>query len=338
MEIPADGQQQPAQPAGTQHQVNYYPEHDYEDNGELSLDMLKDSPPGVKPMYPFSTLIRCAIKGSPTGKLLLEDIYYALEKRFDYFRTAPPGWKNTIRHTLSLHPSFEKVPRPLTDRGKGCYWTINEVVDPRAGVQRVRKKKDMGGRRGVRRNPDGSFAPAHEGAYAYEGYDPRAAFGYAQFDAQGNPYPIQVPPHMRYMLSEDAYEPEIDHNGQPDWHAIWKNELRRLRHATIEQMRAGAGPEWYKMMAETVRTAFPTAPLEMVDASGMVPGGAIMDPAQAAQVAAAAVAAAGGVLDTQNANTIEAEGGDANQLHDAQEPGLEQHLQHTQLGHDTALM
>jgi forkhead box protein J2/3 len=38
---------------------NYYQEHgEYEDNGELSLDMLKDSPPGVKPLYPFSTLIR----------------------------------------------------------------------------------------------------------------------------------------------------------------------------------------------------------------------------------------------------------------------------------------
>jgi len=61
---------------------------------------------------------------------------------------------------------------------------------------------------------------------------------------------------MRYAVEEDAYEPEIDPTGQPDWHAIWKNELRRLRHATIEQMRAGAGPEWYKMMADTVRGAF----------------------------------------------------------------------------------
>jgi len=58
------------------------------------------------------------------------------------------------------------------------------------------------------------------------------------------------------FLAEDAYEPEITPEGQPDWHAIWKNELRRLRHATIEQMRAGAGPDWYKMMTETVRNAF----------------------------------------------------------------------------------
>ena len=42
---------------------------------------------------------------------------------------------------MSLNPCFEKVPRPLTDRGKGSYWTVNDNVDPRTGVHRVRKKK-----------------------------------------------------------------------------------------------------------------------------------------------------------------------------------------------------
>ena len=47
-----------------------------------------------------------------------------------------------VRHNLSLNPCFEKVPRPLTDRGKGSYWTVNDNVDPRTGVHRVRKKKN----------------------------------------------------------------------------------------------------------------------------------------------------------------------------------------------------
>lgn len=121
----------------------YFPDPNPDLTGGLpiSLDSLRDGPPGSKPFYPYSTLIRYAIKGSPTGKLLLEDIYYAIESRFPYFRTAPSGWKNSVRHNLSLNPCFEKVPRPLTDRGKGSYWTVNDAVDPRTGVHRIRKKK-----------------------------------------------------------------------------------------------------------------------------------------------------------------------------------------------------
>ena len=52
--------------------------------------------------------------------------------------------QNSVRHNLSLNPCFEKVARPLTDRGKGSYWTVNDNVDPRTGVHRVRKKKTKG--------------------------------------------------------------------------------------------------------------------------------------------------------------------------------------------------
>jgi hypothetical protein len=79
----------------------FFPEPDLSGGLPINLDSLRDGPPGSKPFYPYSTLIRCvfgahvcnfgnslvgplfryAIKGSPTGKLLLEDIYYAIESR-----------------------------------------------------------------------------------------------------------------------------------------------------------------------------------------------------------------------------------------------------------------
>jgi hypothetical protein len=78
----------------------YYPAEDLSAGLPINLDSLRDGPPGSKPFYPYSTLIRCvlclflkdrkcvlisdsryAIKGSPNQKLLLEDIYYAIESR-----------------------------------------------------------------------------------------------------------------------------------------------------------------------------------------------------------------------------------------------------------------
>lgn len=66
-----------------------------------------------------------------------------------------------MRHNLSLNPCFEKVARPLTDRGKGSYWTVNDHVDPRTGVHRVRKKKSKAKGRVVSEDePDMDYHPA----------------------------------------------------------------------------------------------------------------------------------------------------------------------------------
>lgn len=46
---------------------------------------------------------------------------------------------------------------------------------------------------------------------------------------------------------------EIDEHGNPDWRNIWHNELTKLRAFTTEQEKAGADPEWYRMMVARVR-------------------------------------------------------------------------------------
>ncbi|KAG8734704.1 hypothetical protein FRC12_018417 [Ceratobasidium sp. 428] len=71
------------------------------DHELAGLNALEDGLPGERPAYPFTTLIRYAIKGSPKGRLLLEEIYQAIQSRYPFFTTAPAGWKVKPTRTSS---------------------------------------------------------------------------------------------------------------------------------------------------------------------------------------------------------------------------------------------
>ena len=50
-----------------------------------------------------------AIEDSPEKALPVKEIYAWIVYHFPYFKTAPTGWKNSVRHNLSLNKSFLKV-------------------------------------------------------------------------------------------------------------------------------------------------------------------------------------------------------------------------------------
>ncbi|KAI9001720.1 fork head domain-containing protein [Gaertneriomyces semiglobifer] len=79
-----------------------------------------------KPPYSYATLITYAIQMTPKQKLTLNELYTWITDHYPYFRTAGSGWKNSIRHNLSLNKAFVRVPRPANEPGKGSYW----MVDP----------------------------------------------------------------------------------------------------------------------------------------------------------------------------------------------------------------
>ena len=53
-----------------------------------------------------------ALKNSRTGQLSVQEIYKFLCEHFPFFNTAPQGWKNSVRHALSMNKCFQKIPDP----------------------------------------------------------------------------------------------------------------------------------------------------------------------------------------------------------------------------------
>ncbi|KAJ7883175.1 hypothetical protein B0H14DRAFT_2702324 [Mycena olivaceomarginata] len=103
-----------------------------------SLACLPDVKGSEAPPYPLHTILRCAILGSPNQRLLVQEIYIAMEEKFPYYRTAGVDWKHSVRHQLSLHRLFVRQRRSLDDPGRGSYWTIN--LQTPQGNKRLRKR------------------------------------------------------------------------------------------------------------------------------------------------------------------------------------------------------
>ncbi|XP_006839646.1 PREDICTED: forkhead box protein N3 isoform X2 [Chrysochloris asiatica] len=82
--------------------------------------------PNCKPPYSFSCLIFMAIEDSPTKRLPVKEIYNWILEHFPYFANAPTGWKNSVRHNLSLNKCFKKVDKERSQSiGKGSLWCID---------------------------------------------------------------------------------------------------------------------------------------------------------------------------------------------------------------------
>ncbi|XP_077989581.1 uncharacterized protein LOC144443868 [Glandiceps talaboti] len=102
-----------------------------------------------KPNHSYIGLIAMAILGAKDKKLVLSDIYQYILDNYAYFRTRGPGWRNSIRHNLSLNDCFIKSGRSAN--GKGHYWAIHpaNVDDFQKGDFRRRRaqrkvRKHMG--------------------------------------------------------------------------------------------------------------------------------------------------------------------------------------------------
>ena len=136
----------------------------YSDDGDEKMK-------SVKPPYSYVALISMSIQASPEKRLTLNGIYDYITKNFPYYRNREnQGWRNSIRHNLSLHECFMKLPAKGGKNGKSHYWVLDphhEVLFEEGNYRRRR-------RRPVKRV---SYSPAswargyHPGTYSHVGAD-----------------------------------------------------------------------------------------------------------------------------------------------------------------------
>lgn len=124
-------------------------DEDMKENGDIKSEFPQTHPCHVpynpqkhinsKPPYSFSCLIFMAIEDSPQKKLPVKDIYQWILSHFPYFQNAPTGWKNSVRHNLSLNKCFKKVDKDRGQSiGKGSLWCVDPDYRPNL-LQALRK-------------------------------------------------------------------------------------------------------------------------------------------------------------------------------------------------------
>lgn len=101
----------------------------------------------VKPALSYIALIAKSILESSQKRLSLGSIYSWIEKNYPYYQNRGQGWRNSVRHNLSLNDCFIKAGR--CEDGKGNYWAIHpaNIQDFMRGDFRQRRRSRRRGRK-----------------------------------------------------------------------------------------------------------------------------------------------------------------------------------------------
>ena len=165
-------------------------------------------PEEPKPQHSYIGLIAMAILSSAEKKLVLADIYQYILDNFPYFRHRGHGWRNSIRHNLSINDCFMKAGR--ASNGKGHYWAVHPACqeDFQKG-DFSRRKAQRKVRRHMAANNDGDddlsppgspsdIGAHHHGVHGLMDYEPLVE---PREDLHEFRFPLQFIPELRNNLN-----------------------------------------------------------------------------------------------------------------------------------------
>ncbi|CAD5206764.1 unnamed protein product [Bursaphelenchus okinawaensis] len=129
----------------------------------------------------YSDLIAKALESAPGGRMKLNEIYQWFSENVPYFKERSSqehaaGWKNSIRHNLSLHSRFMRIQNE--GAGKSSWWVINPDAKPGRNPRRraatmesatktILDKKRRGVRKRIDMMNDSSLSSLNESAQSH---------------------------------------------------------------------------------------------------------------------------------------------------------------------------
>ncbi|KAI9737661.1 MAG: hypothetical protein M1818_005665 [Claussenomyces sp. TS43310] len=100
---------------------------------------------------PYARLIHRALMDAPNHAMVLQDIYQWFEQNTDKGRSKSTGWRNSIRHNLSMNAAFRKTDRKHSgeDVKKTSEWVLEDfaIKDGVTPTTRYRKNNKPKGAR-----------------------------------------------------------------------------------------------------------------------------------------------------------------------------------------------
>ncbi|WKY14375.1 hypothetical protein Q1695_000152 [Nippostrongylus brasiliensis] len=109
-----------------------------------------------RPSLSYKDLIIEAIESSPEKRLKLNEIYQVIRLLHPYYRHRADqwGWQNSIRHNLSLHDCFVKLPLKQTSASGvvGHFWTVVPELSDKQTLRRRNRTTNRSGSRAAKMN------------------------------------------------------------------------------------------------------------------------------------------------------------------------------------------
>lgn len=98
-----------------------------------------------RPIVSYVLMITEALNSDPNGRMVLGDIYKYIANKWPYFKESAIGWKNSVRHNLSLNRNFHKEERITEDgkvmKTKGTWWRMSTPQETEELLNRERMKE-----------------------------------------------------------------------------------------------------------------------------------------------------------------------------------------------------